>query len=173
MNKQTWMPVGEAVRLFAKTPLIRMYKERSAWQRRQNQNHTTAAIYNTGRTLHVDPYGCIATTYYGYEWRWIKYLDFRNPSRAIISTRMHFGKILDTVVLKHEGHQYISPKSDTAVAAVRVRSDSILRRFDIPPMCILYLSVHWGNVKDSLLVYQPLPRQLFPVTEEFRAQSMP
>lgn len=168
MNKKTWMPVGEAIRLLATRPTIRMYKECADWQGRQNQKYTTAAIYNTGRTLHIDPHACNAVTYYGYHWKWIPYQGFKNPSYAVISQRKLFGMMRDTVEFEHLGHSSL-----TGVAQIKVRAGSVMRRFDIPRMCILYLSVHLGHVKDTLLVYQPLPARLFPTQEEFRAEPVP
>lgn len=172
MNKKTYVPVSGAIRLLTTRPTIRMHKERAAWQSRQNPKFTTAAIYNTGRTLHIDPHGCNATTCYGYHWKWIAYRDFISPSYVVISQRKLFGMMRDTVEFVHEGHRFIGKEGNMGTASIRARSGSVLRRFDIPPMCILYLSVHLGHVKDALLIYQPLPMKLCPVTEEFRLQPV-
>lgn len=150
-----------------------MHKERADWQTSQSPKSSTVAIYNTGRSLHLDPHGCNATTYYGYRWKWIRYWDFTIPKLVVISQRKIFGILRDTVELAHLGHPSVSDDGIPGVASVRIGASPTMRRFDIPPMCILYVSVAYGHVKDSLLVYQPLPLRLCPVAEEFRLESVP
>jgi hypothetical protein len=141
--------------LLVKRPPICLFKERKEWQKRQDQNHSTTGIYNNGLTLHIDPHGSNADTYYGYPWKWIDRQEFCQENKHIlIGPRRIAGVIPDTLefqIVEHLG-----------VATIKVRSGSVMRRMYIPPMCILYLSVLYGHVKDSLLVYQPLPVKLLP-----------
>ena len=135
--------------------MIRSFRERRKWSRR-NSGASILAFYNTGDGLFVDPYRLPADSHYCLPWQWVRFAEHVVPRYIFASNRKIAG--MDDVVpfqtLGHVGQH------------VRIRIGAFFDGMDwvihhsvhmIPPLCILYVSVRYGQVVDTLLVSQPLP----------------
>lgn len=164
MNRNTWMPVGEAIKLFNK-PSIRNYRERKAFAERHT-NHSTIAFYNTGFSLFYDPRYSPAGTYYDYPWQWVSYNDFNEERRISTGPMKLLLQINGTTCFQHLGHE---PERRYARILLGSRWDIqkqayvANRHFVIPPFCILYVAVYAGRISEAILEYQPLPGRLFKI----------
>ncbi len=151
---------------------IRFGKERTGFAvRNMGKYDTTLAIYNNGRRLVMCPADMPADSYYEpVPWKWIRYQDFSDDQGFLIVSEKLFGGCLrDQVRFQTLGHgqNVRMTKDQNLTATIRVGSVwtangyKIGRTFFIPPKFMQYIRVHLGHVKDSLLVYAPLPYQTF------------
>lgn len=155
---------------------IRSGRERREFAKRNSGKYdTTVAIYNTGRRLVMCPEDMPANSYYDpVPWKWIRFQDFSDDQGYLVVSGKKFAEVFrDQVLFQDFGH------SSSGLATIKIGSVGagcvIHRTFFIPPKFIQYICVHLGHVKDSLLVYSPLPYQTFvncPVVDRMSNQYL-
>ncbi len=141
-------------------PSIRNFKQRQKWGL-QNSDASILAFYNTGDGLFIDPHRLPAYAHHSRPWQWMRFADYETPKSILASDRKIAGLIDDIVPFQTLGH--------TAQQLARIRIGAfwdgeawVIHHMPhmIPPLCILYVSVRYGKVVDTLLVCQPLPGRL-------------
>ncbi len=148
-------------RLFG--PPIRDFRQRRDWDNR-NSGNSILALYNTGDGLFFDPNYQTASSYYCLPWHWMKFAVFMDSSCISASHKKWIaGCFPDVVPFQNLGHNK-DRYAQVRVGVSKIKGDGSWQIcnhvYTIPPLCILYVSVLFGRVKDTLLVYQPLPISL-------------
>lgn len=165
-----WAPVGEVLdALSGRGRCIKDFKIRQEWAMR-NVKNSTLAFYNDGRHLFIDSQRNPPTTYYDCSWQHVPFKVFSTPKYILASEKIIASVFRDQVLFHHKGH---APKKNGSHVQIMLGStwDYRLdknnpiphRRFFIPPLCIYYVAVRNGQVRDSLLIVQPLPLKLFRI----------
>ena len=136
--------------------MIRSFRQRQRWSR-QNSGASIIAFYNTGDGLFVDPYSLPADSYYCLPWQWVRFAEYAVPRYILSSNRKIAGCMNDVVPFQTLGH--IGQHARIRIGAFWDGRDWVIHYsvHMIPPLCILYVSVRYGKVVDTLLVSQPLP----------------
>jgi hypothetical protein len=173
MENTQQIPVGALMRPDGtlRTPIIRDFKQRSEWQKKQGDKKSVLAFYNSGTHLFMDPMRNPATTWYHYKWHWVSFERFKEPRYILVNNEMIAAGLSPNLVsLVHRGHRLDDSNVELLMGVGNYRigekSDFQTRLF-IPPRCILYVSVRYYRVWDKLLVSNPLPGEYvkLPATE--------
>jgi hypothetical protein len=146
------------------------------WQTQQSKKRSVIAFYNTGAHLFFDSAWNPPTTYYQQRsWVWVPFKGFCTPREILASWNMVAGGAFrDQVLLQHLGH-------DSTVAIINLGAKWTgsghvpEKSFLIPPICILYVAVQYGHVKDSLTIVQKLPAWIMDTglqVRPFESQSL-
>lgn len=184
--KETSVVVRNSYGHYPSEQQIRHGKERGMFAVRNSRKYdTTMAIYNTGQRLVICPVDMPANSYYlPMPWHWIRFADFNDDQGfLVVSERKIAGIFRDQIRFQTLGHVQDPRGAGHKYSNVIVRLGSVWtaegykigRSFVIPPQFIQYICVHLGRVKDSLLVYAPLPHQCFrscQVAERFLDQRL-
>lgn len=157
---------------------LRSGRERRSFALRNARKwDTTLTLYNTGKRLVMCPVAMPADSYYNpVAWKMIKPQDFCDDDGfLVISDKKFAGIFRDQVRFCTMGHD----ETDTVTIKIGTigfgNERRLHRTFVIPPKFIQFVCVHLGRVKDSLLVYSPLPYQIIvgsPVAERMPDQYL-
>lgn len=141
---------------------IRSGEERTGFAIR-NEKFVTLTIYNTGRRLYRCPGVMPANSYYLHvPWMWLRFADFSDGQNSLVVTDRNFGGYIpDKIPLCLKGHDKYCNASIQIGEIWSHCTRQLHKSFVIPRMFILYVSMQCGTVKDSLLVYHPLPIEMF------------
>ncbi|HZS43150.1 MAG TPA: hypothetical protein VFA52_02945 [Candidatus Paceibacterota bacterium] len=152
-------------------PLIRNCRVRRNWADQHSGKYDNIiAFYNCGRSLYYDPRFQKPNSFYDQPWHWIKFLDHQKESQILTSYALFAGFLRHQVRFQHLGHD-----EETRTACIMIGSrwngrEYVLdRKLVIPKLCILYVVIHLGHYRSSLLEFQPLPMRLMSREEKVAA----
>lgn len=164
--QKRWMAVGEieaAVRKYGR-PMIRNYRDRTAFTQRHVLKHGILPFYNCGFHIYCDQQSVVANTFYSNPWKLVRYEDFSSPNSIGTNFSPLRNGVEDTLLFQHWGHD----GAGNAHVVIGSKWSAELGRpmpyqqCVIPPRCILYVASLFNHVKELMLQPQPLPWRVVP-----------